>query len=225
MTEHIFKTKVSHLKKIIPLKVKGPLCEGLRYIDDLIAFFPYNKTDRASYALALFIKEFLSNYTYHPDMLLKDEPMDNNSFNFLETTITYKGFTKFDVKHLDKNVDSLLHHNKLKKIKTIHASSFAPKPQATNIVLNTLHRINNNCSSDSLKTLATLEHIYVATHFGYKKKHFRNALKKMHATTDNSLWDTLTAILNDDFWHTYSASTRLLTHSILSTPHGHHTNP
>ena len=146
-------------------------------------------------------------------------------FNFLETTITYKGFTKFDVKHLDKNVDSLLHHNKLKKIKTIHASSFAPKPQATNIVLNTLHRINNNCSSDSLKTLATLEHIYVATHFGYKKKHFRNALKKMHATTDNSLWDTLTAILNDDFWHTYSASTRLLTHSILSTPHGHHTNP
>ena len=128
-------------------------------------------------------------------MLLKDEPIQDNSFDFLETTITYKGHTDFDIKHKDKNIHSLLHHNKLKKVKNIHASSFAPQPQATNIVLNTLHRINNNCSSDSLKALASIEHFYVATHFGYTKKHFQKALKTMHLTTDNNLWDSLTAIL------------------------------
>ena len=43
--------------------------------------------------------------------------------------------------------------------------------------------------------IATIEHFYVATHFGYKKKHFKAALQKMYLTTDNTLWDSLNAIL------------------------------
>ena len=77
-----------------------------------------------------------------------------------------------------------------------HASSFAPKQQATNIVINTLHRINDNCSSDSLKTLSTIEYFFVATHFGFKKKHFKQALSHMHHSTDNTLWHSLIAILH-----------------------------
>ena len=129
-------------------------------------------------------------------MLLKDEPIEHNSFNFLETTITYKGSTHFDIKHKDKNLHSLLYNQSIKKVKNIHASSFAPKQQATNIVINTLHRINDNCSSDSLKTLSTIEYFFVATHFGFKKKHFKQALSHMHHSTDNTLWHSLIAILH-----------------------------
>ena len=111
--EHIFKSKITHLQNKLNLPFKTPLCEGLRYIDDLIAFFAYNKTDKTSYALALFLQDYLSKYSYHPNMLLKDEPIEHNSFNFLETTITYKGSTHFDIKHKDKNLHSLLHNQKV----------------------------------------------------------------------------------------------------------------
>ena len=124
-------------------------------------------------------------------MLLKDEPIINNSFNFLETTITYIKNTNFKIKHHDKKFHSLYHHNKLTKIKSIHASSFGPKQQPTNITLNTLHRINTNSSSDILKVHATLEHIYVARHFGYKNKHFKRALTRMSITTEDPLWHAL----------------------------------
>ena len=99
--EHIFNNKLLHLQKQLTdiIQPQGPLCKGLRYVDDLIAFFPYNKNNKISYAIALFIKDYLSKYTYHPDMLLKDEPIQDNSFDFLETTITYKGHTDFDIKH------------------------------------------------------------------------------------------------------------------------------
>ena len=62
--EHIFKSKLTHLQNKLNLPFKTPLCEGLRYIDDLIAFFAYNKTDKTSYALALFLQGYLSKYSY-----------------------------------------------------------------------------------------------------------------------------------------------------------------
>ena len=190
--EHDFNKKTTHLQRILhPRHPQRSLCMGLRYIDDLAAFFPYEKNDPISYTIALLLKDYLSKNTYHPNMLLKDEPITNNSFDFLETTIKYTGKTKFDIKHKDKNIDSLLKHNKLKKIKSIHASSFGPKQQPIDIVLNTLHRINTNCSNDYLKIHATLEHIYVARHFGYKNRHFKKALTRMSITTTNPLWHTL----------------------------------
>ena len=81
-------------------------------------------------------------------MLLKPEQMIDNSIPFLETKITYNGATSFDIIHHDKNFQSLYTKNKLTKVKTIHATSFTPKTQKSNIILNTLHRINTNCSSD-----------------------------------------------------------------------------
>ena len=202
--EHIFNNKLTHLQKKLPNTNNGPLCEGLRYIDDLIAFFPFQKNDAISSTIAVLLKDYLSHNTYHPNMLLKDEPITNNTFNFLETSVKYAGSTEFHIKHKDKNVHSLLHHNKLKKVKTIHASSFAPKPQATNIILNTLHRINDNCSSDALKAIATIEQFFVATHFGYKKKHLHKALRKMFLSTNNKLWNSLTAALRPNFAHILS---------------------
>ena len=91
----------------------------------------------------------------------------------------------------NKKIHSLYHHNKLTKIKSIHASSFGPKQQPTNISLNTLHRINTNCSNDVLKMHSTLQHIYVARHFGYKNKHFRRALTRMSITTEDPLWHAI----------------------------------
>ena len=102
--EHIFNTKLRCLEERLPTKVNGPLCEGLRYIDDLIAFFPYKKKDMMSYTIALFLKYYVANNTYHPNMLLKDEPIENNSFDFLETKNRYKGSTTLEVKHNDKNL-------------------------------------------------------------------------------------------------------------------------
>ena len=141
-------------------------------------------------------------------MTLKEEKHINNSFDFLETTISYKGNTNFDIKHKDKNFESLYKNNKIKKIKTIEASSFNQKQQPTNIVLNTLHRINTNCSSQHLKLLSTLEYFFVSTKFGYKKKHFKQALQHMTTTTGNTMWHTFTVFLS-------TAKNRLIQH-ILS---------
>jgi len=52
------------------------------------------KKDMMSCTIALFqLKYFVENNTYHPNMLLKDEPIGNNSFHFLQTEIRYKGST------------------------------------------------------------------------------------------------------------------------------------
>ena len=196
--EHIFNKKIAKIRHKIQHQnlnkdnnPNGPLCAGIRYIDDLTAFFPFKENDPISYTIALYLKEYLRKNTYHRDMLLKNEPIDNNSFNFLETTITYTNKTNFKIQHRDKNFHSLYHHNKLTKIKSIHASSFGPKQQPTNITLNTLHRINSNCSNNVLKMHSTLQHIYVARHFGYKNKHFKRALTRMSITTDDPLWHAI----------------------------------
>ena len=207
--EHLFHVKMAQIKQTTNNQYNHTnICQGFRYIDDLFAFFAYDKHDKKSFQIAESIKNILTNHTYHPNMTLKEEKHTNNSFDFLETTISYKGNTNFDIKHKDKNFESLYKNNKIKKIKTIEASSFNQKHQPTNIVLNTLHRINTNCSSQHLKLLSTLEYFFVSTKFGYKKKHFKQALQHMTTTTGNTMWHTFTVFLS-------TAKNRLIQH-ILS---------
>ena len=192
--EHIFHKRIQTLQKHITDN-KVHLCKGFRYIDDLFALFAYDKTQPNTLELTKLMRLILSKYTYHPNMLLKPEPISDNSLFFLETKITYNGTTSFDIIHHDKNFDSLYTNNTLTKIKTIHATSFAPTIQKTNIILNTLHRINHNCSSDYLILKATLQHFYVTKYFGYKRKHFKQALNTIAITTNNNLWHTINMLL------------------------------
>ena len=75
--EHIFNKKITNLRHEIQNKhhnddnpLNGPLCAGIRYIDDLTAFFPFQKNDPVSHTIALSLKDYLSKHTYHSDMLL-----------------------------------------------------------------------------------------------------------------------------------------------------------
>ena len=138
----------------------------------------------------------LCKHTYHPNMLLKTEQMIDNSIPFLETKITYNGRTSFDIIHHDKNFQSLYTKNELTKVKTIHATSFSPKTQKSNIILNTLHRINTNCSSDYLTLKATLQHFFTSQHFGYKRTHFKKALNNIAiSTNNNALWHLINMLI------------------------------
>ena len=192
--EHIFHTRIQTLQQHISGN-NIQLYEGFRYIDDLFALFAYDKTQPITLKFAKLIRLILSKYTYHPNMLLKPETIINNSFCFLETKITYNGSTSFDVIHHDKNFNSLYKNNKITKVKTIHATSFAPRSQKTNIILNTLHRINHNCSSDYLILKATLQHFFVTKYFGYKRKHSKQALNTIAISTNNNLWHTINMLL------------------------------
>ena len=123
---------------------------------------------------------------YATKLVLKDEPIDNNSFNFLETTITYTNKTNFKIKNRDKNFHSLCHHNKLTKIKSIDASSFGPKQQPTN----TFYRMNSNCSNNVLKMHPTLQHIHVyicSSPLRIQKQTLQTPLTRMSITTEDPL--------------------------------------
>ena len=104
--EHLFHLKMAQINQTTNNQYNHTnICQGFRYIDDLFAFFAYDKHDKKSFKIAQSIKNILANHTYHPNMTLKEEKHINNSFDFLETTISYKGNTTFDIKHKDKNFD------------------------------------------------------------------------------------------------------------------------
>ena len=91
-------------------------------------------------------------------------------------------------KHHDKNTQQLLKNRTLKKVKTIHATSFGPKHQPTDMILNTLHRIYTNCSSKKLLFKSTLEYFYSQTFIGYKYQHFKKALYHISNSTNKLIW-------------------------------------
>ena len=189
LNKHIHTLKTAFTNK------HNQVCKGFRYVDDLFILFAYDKTNPITYEFAKLMRLLLCKHTYHPNMLLKTEQMIDNSIPFLETKITYNGGTSFDIIHHDKNFQSLYTKNKLTKVKTIHANSFSPKTQKSNIILNTLHRINTNCSSDYLTLKATLQHFFTSQHFGYKRTHFKKALNNIAICTNNDLWHLINMLI------------------------------
>ena len=185
--EHLLIQHIKQLQINIPTN-KQQSIHGKRYIDDVISFIPYDATNIHSIIFAKKLLKMLKN-TYHKEMILKEEPFINNKTHFLETEVIYNYATnQIDIKHHDKNFKSLYNSNEFTKIKTIHATSFGPKEQPTNIILNTLHRIQSNCTTNHYIKQSTLEHFYVQAHLGYNFNHFKQALKKINKTTNSKIW-------------------------------------
>ena len=82
----------------------------------------------------------------------------------------------------------LVQNRTLKKVKTIHASSYGPNDQAKNIILTTLHRINANCSNNFLLTKSTYQYLYSQTFNGYNHSHFKQALYHMKKSSNKAIW-------------------------------------
>ena len=162
---------------------------ALRYIDDLLSFIAYDITKPQTKLFAQYILSKLQK-SYHKNMKLKPENFDNNKTKFLETEIIYQpqNDNTIHTKHHDKNTQQLLKNRTLKKVKTIHATSFGPKHQPTDIILNTLHRIYTNCSSKKLLFKSTLEYFYSQTFIGYKYQHFKKALYHISNSTNKLIW-------------------------------------
>ena len=160
-----------------------------RYIDDLFAIFPYDKTDTTSFIHAKIRKHILS-IAYHHNMKLKEE-LTTSKFTFLEGTLNQISDTKIQVQHNNKNYTHLRKTGNLKFLTTKHADSFMSNSDKTNNFLGALHRIRDASESRKQAILDTVKMIHVYDHLGYELRHYISALTKIYKKTQEPHWRRL----------------------------------
>ena len=131
---------------------------GVRYIDDVTVIIAYNKNDPFSKLKALSIKTDFLNDCYHKDLILKEELVCDNQFNFLDLSISHNG-NNFVCNYLNKNKLSIrFGHQKF--FRYHHAFSMCPKSSKKGVAMSVLYRIANSSTSqfhfeNSVKDLFT----------------------------------------------------------------------
>jgi hypothetical protein len=91
--------------------------------------------------------------------------MDTNTsrFPYLETILTIKP-QSIDIAHRDKNIISILQHNKLLLLNLQDFSSYQTRAVKLGLIISTLHPINAYNSSSTNTILSTASFFYVLHH-------------------------------------------------------------
>ena len=166
-----------------------------RYIDDLLAFVAFDKTNFESLQKAMDIVEILKEDTYHKDMNLKDEDTQSE-FNFLAGKLhIQEDNTKCDkiiLKYNNKNYKHFKNTGKLKLKNMQHRHSFITKEQAKAKIIGQLHRIQQITDQPTLIWEATKEFLQIAQHLKYNNHEiFESILHMITKGRNETTWRSI----------------------------------
>ena len=194
--EYKFYNSIYDAQKLTPFLPHNTLIiRAKRYIDDVLAFIVHDKTQPHTHAIT---KLFISvlKCAYHSNMTLKEEPVVDNKTRFLETCISVYDDNNIDIAHHNKNFSHYSQHSEMKKLSIIDAHSFSPHTQPRNNILNTLHRIKQNCTNPLKIMTSTFEFMTLAVAHNYTRAHFNYALNRMGQTTGKPIWKIIKRVSN-----------------------------
>ena len=129
-------------------------------------------------------------------MVLKPEPVIHNTTQFLETCVSIVKNNNIRVDHHVKNYKYYSTHSQLKTLSITDAHSFCPNIQPRNNILNTLHRIQQNCTNNLNIFIATLQYMTIAFNHNYTRAHFNYAFNRIGRTSGNIIWKYIKQISN-----------------------------
>ena len=150
----------------------------MRYVDDVFGVVTWDARRPHTRALARLVILHLQNCTYHPNMLLKEEP-SHGWFPFLEALINFPATGDMRIQFHCKNFVPI-RETGLPKIYTIqHRTSFMSRSSAITKVLGALHRLRRTVEEPALVVVNTLQLAVVYRQQGYSAGIFAAALGRL----------------------------------------------
>ena len=158
-----------------------------RYVDDVVVAIAYSKRIPHSRARAEKINLSYKNNCYPKDLILKNEPVENGKFNFLETSTTIN-LSSVNVVHNLKNYDSIIDYGEQKIFSLKSAYSFEKSSQKVAVLVSRVVTIEKNTPShvQSVKIIRVFfKELKV---LGYTEKVLKSICHKMRFKSTREIW-------------------------------------
>ena len=171
------------------LKDERKRVSGIRYVDDAMTIIAFDKTDPFSKLKSYYIMNIFLKNCYHKDLILKEENILDNSFNFLNLEVTYKNDV-FLCNYLNKNKISIKNDQKQKIKRYQNFFSNSPKISKKGVCISVLHKIANTSRTQNLFEENLYDFFCELILLNYPKKFLLSLLNIMHDRNNNWLWKT-----------------------------------
>ena len=176
--EHQFHASIYDLTRFTNIEKPHQLFRFMRYVDDVFGVVCWDSRDPSTLTFAKHIIRMLMNHTYHPNMLLKEEP-SSGWFPFLEALINFPATGDMRVQFHVKNYAPILANGNPKLYTIQHHSSFMNRTQAINKVYGAIHRLRRTVLEPSLIVSNSLELCVVYHQQGYSAGIMASSFDKM----------------------------------------------
>jgi hypothetical protein len=172
------------------------ILQGIRQMDDLVAWIAYSPNDKASIKRAHEISETICNKStmeskvYTGGLILKPEPIKyyNTGNNFVHDFAGSKIYGNIQCDELfcttlNKNIQHITTHGEQKIARYPHADSYIPNDMKIAIHINTLHRLKTQNTRTRDLITAIYEHYEEMYKIGYSTKFIKTAANKLQKTS------------------------------------------
>lgn len=160
---------------------------GVRYVDDVSAFISYSLSDPKSKSNAESVKKMLLEKCYPEGLELKEEPIVENAFKYLETTISVDK-TSLTVMHFQKNFKSLCENAGQRYYNLKHSSSFESSQAKRGVIISRMLTIVRNCSREIDVAVCICRFLVELFYLGYGVRMIKQALAVMFKKDGREFW-------------------------------------
>ena len=159
------------------------------YVDDMFGVVAYNQRDPASRRFARAVIERLAHNTYHPNLILKEEPAAG-WFPFLEALLRLTPTRQLDIRSHAKNFNPLCQTGVVKFLTIQHRTSFMSRRDVILKIYGALHRLRRTVPATSpvLRVVSVLELMVTYLAQGYTSGIFCAALRQLTKAVNEPFW-------------------------------------
>lgn len=131
--------------------------------------------------------EKLMNDCYPSELELKPEEIKQGNVKFLETITKYRGKT-IEVRHFNKNYESIMKQGEQKFLTVQDNLSLSSKTTKRGVLMSRLTTIRNNCSTMSGKFRAVAEFLLEMQTRNYSRRMLRQICRSLYDKQDDGFW-------------------------------------
>jgi len=165
-----------------------------RYVDDVMGSIAYDSRDPMSLRMANRIIDHLHHNTYHPNMILKEEP-STGWWPYLESIINLAPTGPMNIRFNVKNIEPLASTGSVKFLTIQHRHSFMSANNAVMRIYGALHRLRNSVDQPLFQLRSLFELLIVFRSQGYTTRMFNTALRRFAKSTREPVWNLMREII------------------------------
>ena len=159
----------------------------MRYIDDITGAIAITMSDEESQVRARRTYTKLLRECYPSELDLKPEQIQDGNVRFLET-ITKYGDNDVEVRHLNKNYETIMNEGEQTFLTVQHCRSYSSKTSKRGVIMSRMQIISQNCTTESGRFRAVAEFLTEMRILAYSKRFLRQACRGMYDKTDDGFW-------------------------------------
>ena len=193
--EHLFLTTITNLTSFGRICLHFNSIRLCRYVDDVLGVIAYDIRDPTALPTARLIFHHIIHYVYHHNLRLETEPTQG-WFPFLQALLHIPPDGPIDVKYHVKNFEPIATTFTAKFLSIQHRRTFMSAHDAVIKIVGALHRLRQTVTHRSHAFIGILQLFHCFRYHGYTHNTFNSALRHMHRTTHESIWQEATPLIS-----------------------------